>query len=271
MRCPSCEKLYSIEESWVRSAPLNTSGAFVTPLRFECVSCKTRFEAKRPSPVGVVLLDTLEIPVSPQVEPSRAPQREVNREPVARAPLVTRSQTSVAKLKCPKCGTKTNVGATECRSCGVVFARYKGPLEGEAGEIRLEGHREIAELWDAILANYEDMNLHDRFVLACHASNNLAYASQKYARILSASSHEDIARKMRKRVIALASYKTEIASGSFVREFRVPKFNNLVLVLGGGTMTFGLVLPDANNLTGIGIASIALAIGLRIFLRPSAR
>lgn len=250
MRCPCCNKLYSVEESWVSSSPR-------APLRFECVSCKKRFEAKHMS-ASSMILETFEIPVRPAAPVVPTATRE--RAPLHSVPLQTR--------KCPKCSVRVSLSAEECQSCGVVFAKFKAVEDSPVGEIRLEGRRDIQELWDETFANYGDESYHERFVMACYEANSLAFAAQKYARILSASPAEETARKMRKRIISLASFKTEIRGSNGENQFRVPMLLNLILVLAGATITLGLLLPNMKSLTGIGIAAIALAIGIRFFLRP---
>ena len=263
MRCPNCQKNYSVEESWVYAAPLNSQRAFVTPLRFECFSCKSRFEALRPPGPGATTLETNLIPVSAPspMQPARGIPR-VERAALAKVPLIAQT------LKCPKCGVRTNGLATECLSCGVVFSRYKPLPDGAVGEIRLEGRRDILELWETIIGDYEDEIRHERFVEVCADAGALAFAAQKYSRILSVSPQEEIARRMKKRIVALASYPLESRGTNGVHSFRVPKFVDLILFLGAATATAGFTLHGMKAMAGIGVAAIALALGVRFFLRP---
>lgn len=247
VRCPSCEKLYSVDAQpllFSESAP-----------RFQCIGCNCQFEAKRPESLSVTILETFQI----------------NVPPTDTAPFVP---PPVSSRRCPKCGTPTSFAAKDCHSCGVIFAKYKtlpqGLQDGYVGEIRLEGRREIAELWDSVMDEYGNLERHDAFLTACFDANLLACASRQYARILSASPNEETAREMRRKIIALASYKMEPRGRNWSTRFRVPRFNNLILVFGGAVLTMGLMLPNAKNLTSIGIAAIALALGVRFFLaRPS--
>jgi hypothetical protein len=261
MRCPSCNKLYSVEEAWV-DAPARAA------LRFECVSCKSRFEAKRMRP-DAMILETLEVPVSVPKSRQQVPgKKTVERTALRSVPLRESPRPLLETRKCPKCGVEAALNAEECKECGVVFAKFKSTEHLPAGEVRLEGRREILELWDEVLANYADESYHERFVMACYTTNTLAFAAQKYARILSASGNEEIARKMRKKIVGLASFKTEIRGSDGIYRFRSPLLLNLILVLAGAATTIGLLLPKMKNLTGIGLATIALAMGVRYFLRP---
>lgn len=262
MRCPGCKKLYSVEEAWVE-APSRA------PLRFECVSCKSRFEAKRVS-LAEMTLETFEIPVRAPESTSQPPQERTALRSVPTRHSVRSAgfETTLETRKCPKCGFDAPLRAEECSDCGIIFGKFREIETISVGEIRLEGRREIYELWDEVMAHYADEAYHERFIMACYEANTLAFAAQKYARILSASGAEEIARKMRKRIVSLASFKTEIRGSNGKATFRVPLLLNLILVLSGAAMTFGLMLPKMKILTWIGIATIALAIGVRYFLRP---
>lgn len=265
MRCPKCKKLYSAAGLTVRSAS--------TPLKFECLSpsCKTRYFATLVDPASIEGMityeagDGIDMVVPQTTPPSISSQSQRRAEPVVaeKAPMIS-------DLRCPKCGTRNQVSSSECRSCGIVFAKAKKEkpeAEGLSGEISLAGRRELSDLWDAILDNYEDQAKHDRFVKACHEAGCLPYASMKYTKILSAAPQEEIARNMRKRVVAIAGVKAEVAPKPTLK-FRIPKLNNLILILGSMAMTMGFILPGFKNLAGLGIAAVALAIGVRFFLRP---
>lgn len=265
MRCPKCRKLYSVQGEQMRSASL--------PLKFECLvpTCKTRYYAELTNAEIIDGVKTWEIEVPPAKEPATPPQPE---RPVITVRTAIEKAPVTAEMKCPKCGTRNAISAAECKTCGIVFAKAKSLFrqekpenEGITGEISLAGRRELAELWENVMANYEDQERHDRFVRACYEAHCLPYASHKYSRILSASPNEEIAKAMRKRIIALASHKFETRGEKPSFKIRMPGLNSLVLILGSTTMAMGLMLPGFQNLTGLGLSAVLLAIGVRFFIR----
>lgn len=192
---------------------------------------------------------------------TRLPAAE--RRPVEQAPVEE-------QRNCPKCGTQNSRQAQDCKACGIVFERYR-PGEGEkvAGEIQLAGSHELVAHWKDVLENYADEDLHEEFVSACLEAKCLPFASHKYARILSVTPEEEIAMKMRKRIVALATQKFEFRGTGLGWKFRVPRFNGMIILLGSMVTTIGLMLPNSRNLTGIGISMLALAFFVRFFLRRS--
>lgn len=264
MRCPKCRKLYSVQGEQMRLA--------LAPLKFECLSsaCKTRYYAELTNAEAMDGITTRE--VEPVIEPAIEPGEPVASLP---SPAAVEKAPLIAELRCPKCGTRSAISEAECKTCGVVFAKAKALVrqerpenEGIRGEISLAGRRELADLWESVMENYEDQERHDRFIQACNEALCLPYASHKYGRILSASPQEEIARAMRKRIVTLASLKFEPRlEKSESSGFRLPGLNSLVLIMGSAVMTMGFLLPGFKNLSGVGLAAVILAIGVRFFVR----
>ena len=160
----------------------------------------------------------------------------------------------------------------DCGACGIVFARYRpGEAERVVGDIELTGRVELINLWEAVTARYNDASLHEEFVRACYEAGCLPFASQKYARILVGAPEEEIARKMRKRIVGLASAKFE-RSGLDKTTWKVPlpSFNNFIILLGVILLFVGLGFPKSHDIAGVGIAMLALAVGLKYFTRRPA-
>jgi len=266
MRCPKCRKLYSVQGEQMRSAS--------APLKFQCLvsTCKVRYYAELVDAEAIDGIRTwemetpLQAPVPPASQPNKDKPAPATRAAVEKAPVT-------AEMKCPKCGTRNAISAAECKVCGIVFAKAKAlfrqekpEAEGITGEISLAGRRELAELWDNVMTDYEDLDRHERFVRACYEAGCLPYASHKYSRILSATPNEEIAKAMRKRIVALASHKLESRSKSGFK-MPMPGLNSLILILGATVMAIGFLLPGFKNLTGLGLSAVLLAIGMRIFIR----
>jgi phage FluMu protein Com len=254
MRCPDCNKLYSVDSAWFQDPGPDGDGS----LQFDCAACSTRFAAVL-STGDTPFLETFRVPEAAMEIPEAEPAPLAVRETSPAVPVV--------EAKCPKCEAPHPATAQECASCGLIFAKFKPVFEGMVGEVRLTGRQELVELWERVVANYEDEAMHDQFISACFDAEALAFASQKYGRVLAAAPQEEIAQIMKKKIMGLASFKAE-SRGSFRSwQFRLPGFNSVVMALGGAVMTLGLLLPNSNNLTGIGVAAIALGIGVRFFHR----
>ncbi|HRK08392.1 MAG TPA: hypothetical protein PLZ57_11535 [Pseudobdellovibrionaceae bacterium] len=168
--------------------------------------------------------------------------------------------------ECPRCSALNALVSTECVRCGIVFDRVIDVRIED--ELALGGSREMAALWDHVMEDYEDLVRHERFVAACSETNALAYASKKYGHILIASPQDPIARNMRNRIVGLVSAQAE-KSGfplQFQMGFRVPKLNSMAIFMGSMLTVWGLMMPQIRNLAEIGIAMLALSIGIRIAL-----
>jgi hypothetical protein len=168
--------------------------------------------------------------------------------------------------ECPRCSALNALVSTECVRCGIVFDRVIDVRIED--ELALGGSREMAALWDHVMEDYEDLVRHERFVAASSETNGLAYASKKYGQILIASPQDPIARNMRNRIVALVSAQAE-KSGfplQFQMGFRVPKLNSMAIFMGSLLTVWGLMMPQIRNLAEIGIAMLALSIGIRIAL-----
>ncbi len=290
MRCPHCRKLYSI-------GTLQLQGANTNP-RFNCVACQQKFGA-RATPEDLAeastgLLETYPIMgEEPGGDSDRTPNEDrssgasvergpIERKPIARSSIEPNSSfrrpaeraPTLAELRCPKCGSRNSLSSSECRYCGVVFAKFaKAKVKNETVDPLLvdlgtNDRRNLEELWSKVMEDYENLASHDRFLAACHAVEALPYASQKYQRILSVSPTEEIAQQMRRKIVAFASYRMEIEPETGNWSFRIPKLNSLAIALASALMVMGFMLPGYKNLAGLGFAMLALLFGVRFFLRP---
>ncbi len=177
IRCPSCSKLYVVDSAEIRTEKP----------QFECVTCQTRFWFSHPSSP-----DLLEIPTF------------VVGEPAARSQPPGPSQISpIETFHCIKCGYKNPKGAAECVSCGLVFEKFRKKNLGVREDIK--GSTELRKAWSSVIEDYTNQALHEAFIKLSLAQNNLPFASQQYRQILESSPSEDVASKMRDKIINLAT------------------------------------------------------------------
>lgn len=295
MRCPNCKKLYSVEAHLLGSDDLT---------KFECVDCQTAFFAMRPELNGARFLETreLETQFAPLIAPmtSSLPMvdgfvegsfagslsrgqsfveglasdidggltRDPASERVARSSVL---QVPTSSRECPNCHTLNALSNTECTKCEIVFAQFRPGVEAVvADDVALSENAELVMMWQDIQDGYQDLARHEAFVARCAGERRLTFAAHKYAQILIAAPEEPIARLMRARVQGMASYGFDARDnglGWTTWSFPLPSFNSFIIFLGTILVMVGLGLPNMRQTAGLGVAMIALAIGLRIFLR----
>ena len=249
MRCPNCRKLYSVEPKLLGTSETELS-------KFECVGCLTAFYAMKPELHGAHFLQTqlLETQFAPFYhQPSSLPTIDgFDESDVSDAPALERHVRS-AVITVP-------VEEAYGQELGRGFAR----------DLELAESAELVALWQAALDDYQNTAKHETFVARCLERQRLAYASHKYAQILVNAPAEEIARKMRERVIGLASYGFDATSkglSRFTWQFPLPSFNSLIILMGSILVVVGFGFPHARQTAGLGFAMIALALGLRFFMR----
>lgn len=139
-----------------------------------------------------------------------------------------------------------------------------------AEDLQLAGRRDLIALWESVLSDYENEQKHEAFVAACRRADSLPFAAHVYSELLALAPNEDIATRMRHRIVGFASYKAETSSIGPAWNYRVPGFNALGIMLGTMLLVLGALLPGTGNLSGIGIAMLVLSLGVRFALRPRA-
>lgn len=286
MRCPVCRKLYAVESRFLQATPSgnlsdNRSAApEQEPPLFDCVACYSRFSVKRPMAPSAQFAETYlydpELELVDELAPEENKDDDKQEPRAAIEPALPQQARTVGQAaplgetrECPKCGTSNPKSTDECVRCGVLFAKYN-PLSSDRKAVDFEtlGRPELANLWAAIVEDYDNQALHDKFVAACQEAGCLPFASHKYSRILSAVPREELATKMRNRVLALTTHKTEERRKRPSR-FRMPGLNSMTILLGVLVTVLGVMLPNMQNLTGIGVSLLALSVGMRFFLRQS--
>ncbi|MCM2282205.1 MAG: hypothetical protein NDI61_10200 [Bdellovibrionaceae bacterium] len=275
-RCPACRKLFATD-------PLPPSDDLAL---FQCSDCEAQFTIEMPNEMpnekapgsassslggwwvesqlfqaaGLTFTETELSPVTTQERPAAdlpADRRESSVraavEPVAQRAMEPAAQKSAAAKK------KSELATTVPDE------------EAFAAELALGAKPELILLWKEIIDHYEIEAKHDAFLSACLKNGALAYAAHKYGRILQQFPDEEIARKMTKRLVALASAPAETATelSKPLLNFRMPGLNSVVIVLGTVVSLMGISLPGLQNMTGVGAAMVALALGLRFFAQRS--
>jgi hypothetical protein len=84
---------------------------------------------------------------------------------------------SDAARTCPKCQTAVAEAAENCRSCGLAVANFE-TFEREADD----APPELAALWDACAADWDNEEAHDRFLEAAARHDAFVYAGRSYRR-----------------------------------------------------------------------------------------
>ncbi len=274
-RCPHCMKLFAIETSALEML----TAAGVRRAEFKCTgdTCQGVFAIALPLDPDLERLAMVpSIPLresTPIPEPMTEPAPI---EPSQSAAIAAPLKKTVEERECARCGATNPVASLDCVRCGIVFERSVTGSAGRGGldlefrveeELALGGSRELAQLWDLVIEDYEDRIRHERFLNACRDSEALSYAAKKYSQILVAAPQDEIARFMRNKIVALISIKAESSRIPFQLGFRIPKFNTLILLLGSILFVAGILMPQVKNMMEIGLSSILLALGISFALR----
>lgn len=234
IRCPNCTKLYSVDTSEIRTEKP----------QFECVSCTTRFWFAFPADAGLI-----EVPTFKFGRPDAQSQQ---------AQSIHQAESFV----CSKCAYKNPKGAVECASCGLVFEKSRKKALGVKDNV--EGTAELKSLWARILEDYNNISLHETFIKLALGQKNLPFASQQYRQILEVSPSEEVALKMRDKIINLAT----VAYVPPKRELGVKKRVSLpviIILAGVALVTSGLVVTQLRSIIPIGAFFCAMGAGILYF------
>lgn len=293
-RCPSCRKLFTIDPLPLTSEVTSevTSEATADTALFQCPACDVQFtvgatafvdsEAVGGERMGVVWAESHPVEMKRTTPPTQV-SHQVGPE-IGRGPLGEEStphQPRLAAEPAPLAHsvrtepTRSTSGRTDTHSTD----KTTPDEEAFAAELALGAKPELILLWKGIIDHYEEAAKHDAFLNACAKHGALAYAAHKYGRILRQFPDEEIALAMRKRLVALANAPMETTrvsalAGNPAREkstdsaapagrLRVMGLNSIVILLGTVVSGMGIAIPGLQNMTGVGVAMVALALGLR--------
>lgn len=246
IRCPSCTKLYEVENEDIHSE---------TPL-FQCISCETRFSFEYPP------ADSQNVkcfPVTVNQEPSGAAQHQ----------QISRETKGQEMKSCPKCGALNGRRSKECYSCHVLFEK----LEGLPKDTSLKAQPSLVRKWKNLVENFDNEELHDEFIRACHELEALRFATMKYEELKTAQGGDPKCEQMIARISSLSlvnltqkpgvTGKAEIQQRSKWQKYLYwgPFGLSAFLIL------LGMVNLGHRNLIGVGVALAFMAAGLIVMVK----
>lgn len=130
-------------------------------------------------------------------------------------------------MRCPKCGT-SQPEAQACRSCGLAAARFDSfRADNPEGPDRLDA------LWESAQADWDDDEVHRRFIEAAAAADAFAIAAGRYREVLRDRPGDPRAATALKRItrMAEASMLARAAARPGQGEGKEPYKNVLILLI----------------------------------------
>jgi hypothetical protein len=249
-RCPGCNKLYRIDTRDMKSSQPH----------FDCVSCPTTFT----------------------LEPDEKNPRVLRTRALGNVKYSSASQLQFAPSaeglkKCPKCETFNPRLASECRKCGVIFAKLEDlPLDAKTGALP-----SLVKAWQDLMEDYSNVTKHMAFVDRCDDLQAVPFALKKYQDLKEAQPHDKIAQEMLHHVLLKAFARkaevvTENPSVRLLRDqvnewidqvnwSRVARLSPLAL--SGLLILVGASNAGLRNLIGIGVSILFITLGLALITK----
>ncbi|MBV2167578.1 MAG: hypothetical protein KUL82_02615 [Bdellovibrio sp.] len=252
IRCPSCTKLYEVESEDIHSE---------TPL-FQCISCDSRFSFEYPpvDPQNVLCFVVPVVPTAPapMEEMSVAQHQEVHPDPGAHE-----------MKSCPKCGALNGRRSKECYSCHVLFEK----LEGLPKDPSLKAQPSLVRKWKNLVENFENEELHDEFIRACHQLDALRFATLKYEELKAAQGGDPQCDQMIARInsLMMVGLSQKPVAGKPPETPARPKWQKYLywgpFALSALLILLGIVNLGHRNLIGTGVALAFMSAGLIVMIR----
>lgn len=183
---------------------------------------------------------------------------------------------------CPACGKEMVTGKNECFSCGVVVSRFesKKALDATRNDIGGIEHltatdvKKLDKAWKQVVVNYHDQESHQGFLKACQAQGAISFAVYHYSKMLEIDKEDDIAQLMRRQALSRLTVNFEKVSDTKVESkhpaklsFALKWFNWTGLFFSSAAVVAGIIMPDAKNLVGLGVAVLMLFVALHMYRR----
>lgn len=243
-RCPCCQKLYCTEQSVFASAdnqiPLDSH---VIQIPFECDSCQTEF----------LLFN----------------QREDS------GLYAATKKVKYEFSKCPKCQSLKKSGEDECPSCGVLESKYQIIQKLENSRLY-----ELNKTWSMALADFENDEVHQKFISQAQNQMALNYAHKSYMDLKSQVGEDPLVCKYIKQIELRLSQTLKLDNSNekslqkFGSQFSTPStgFNiqHLFLaisIIGVIFFIVNVLKPQYPQVNGLLIAGSILSLGLWILAK----
>jgi hypothetical protein len=167
-------------------------------------------------------------------------------------------ESKASTFLCFKCGYANQKGSAECESCGLVFGKSKKPV----GTLResVAALPDLKMAWESVIEDFGSQSRHETFIKIALAHKNLPYASQQYRTILESNPNDEIANKMREKIISIATltYVPPKREGGVRRNIPFPLIfasaGLLFIVLGLAFQPLRDIIPVAAVFCFVGIA-----------------
>ena len=248
VRCPECFKRYSVD---LREASAERP-------HYKCTNCEQKFWFDRKMIDGGPVLGLPLEWLDSGLENENAQSVET---------LQDFKESTVIQLDCPNCQADYSPGDKECSACGVVFAKYQKAQWSSY----VEASETLKVLWEKVILEYENEELHHQFIKACQKELNLEYASSKYGAIVHASPEDEIAQLMVQQIVAIASMPVEVPQNiepmMVTRSLWGRLLWGTLFFASGSLIVTGYLVPPLRNLIGIGVALLFIGAGLKFGFR----
>lgn len=249
VRCPSCLKLFSVNETHILE----------TRPEFSCKSCQTLFWIPYPECRREKI--SMGIPSHPatlsQKESLKILQKNNSKNKVQSLPTHL----------CPKCYAFYQWGDKDCARCGLVFDKFNRIKK--TGKL-VPRSKEVKQMWNNILKDYENEELHQQFLKICRSENHFSYAASQYQNLLKVHSKDPIANKFIKQIQALSSLpliQKNSLRNKLSKKKRLLPWNFLLLSLSLSFIVTGFVIPPLINFVGIGTSLMFFSLAIRYYFQ----
>lgn len=232
IRCPGCQKKYGVDPAHIKDSKPE----------FLCRQCGVKFWFEFPPPAN-------ENEILGKVkEPS------TNESPTLVDP-------TNEKFPCPKCKFQNKKGSAICQSCGIVFEKFEKRQKGVQPDML--SSEEMRVHWEQVLTDYSNESKHEKFLKLCLAKNQLPYASQQYRIMIDTNTADNIAIKMRDKIIEMATLTYMPPK----RNIPEKKGNGAIIIVAAGVILtlVGFMVDSLRILLTLGISLMALGGGFYVF------